>query len=401
MERLNGESYIAFARRVTQSLEDGIIDYGKWSQDLFGHKIYEDENLRRCSKAFIEFLKNLDESELDEVDIDKIEEFKIAKEEMIKERKKLQTVNAELQKTYRNSARSELFQDRIYEAIENLPPINVKNFEYTANTDTTALLALSDFHCASDYILYAPMIGGKQEILNKYNFEIMQDRLWRLLAQIEDDDMVFSDLHIAFLGDFFENVLRLSSLAKIKEPVVDTVIRFSDFICTWIGEVHNRLRVPIVVSTVGGNHDEISYLQQGDRIKDENLAKIVVEFMKIRFADIQEITIKPYSDASIENIRGTNILFNHGEDKDLKTTIEYFSNTGMIECDEVIAGHLHRPENKSVGISDIGDRQITRVGSICGVDAFSKRCRASARPSAYMSLYTEDGKTWSRNYYLG
>lgn len=402
MERRKDESYIAYVKRVTEAWQDGLISCDQWAGEVLGESIFATENNRRCAKFFSEFVSKLDLEDLTAIDADdKLAEIEEAKQDLIKERKKLQTVNAELQSSYRNTAKTELFQERIYEAIKELPPVNVKNITYTANTDTTALLALSDFHCGSDYVLYSPMIGGKQEVLNKYNFEIMQDRLWRLLAQIKDDDMVFSDLHIAFLGDFFENVLRLSSLAKIKEPVVDTVIRFSNFICTWIAEVHNQLEVPIVVTTVGGNHDEISYLQQGDRIKDENLAKIVVEFMKIRFADCKDIVIKPYSDASIETIRGVNVLFNHGEDKDLKTTLEYFSNTGMIECDEVITGHLHRPENKSVGISDVGDRQITRVGSICGVDAFSKRCRASARPSAYMGLYTEDGKTWSRNYYLG
>ena len=72
-----------------------------------------------------------------------------------------------------------------------------------------------------------------------------------------------------------------------------------------------------------------------------------------------------------------------------------------VTVDEIICGHLHRPESKSVGIADVGDKIITRVGSICGVDPYAKKVRCAARPSCYFALYDEEnGKTWSRNYYL-
>ena len=402
MTKSDNETYRHFVKRANKELSDGNINLQEWCTAILGEPIYGDENLRRCANFFDRFIEKADEEDYAEItDDDKLNELEELKKDIILERKRLQTTNSELQTTYRNHARSELFNERLYESICRLEPLTVKKFTHNEDSGTTGLLVLSDFHCGSDYTIYSPMIGGKQEILNQYNFQVMEDRLWNLLAQVEADDLEYSDLCIAFLGDFFENVLRISSLAKIKEPVVDTVIKFSNFICVWLTEVYNRLQVPMTIVTVGGNHDEISYLQQGDRIKDENLAKIVVEFMKIRLKDIDGITVKPYSDASIETIRGTNILFNHGEDKDLKTTLEYFSNTGMVDVDEVIAGHLHHPENKTVGIADVGDKQVTRVGSICGVDAFSKRCRSSARPSAYMAMYSDEGKTWSRNYYLG
>ena len=94
-------------------------------------------------------------------------------------------------------------------------------------------------------------------------------------------------------------------------------------------------------------------------------------------------------------------MFEHGEDKDLSVTLNYFENLYNISVDEIIAGHLHRPESLSIGISEIGDKQITRVGSICGIDPYSKKIRKAARPSAYCAIYDDDnGKTWSRNYYL-
>ena len=402
----NKESRISFLKRITALYNDKFIDAQEWITSVLGKEYlntYSDEYIRRASTVFKIFLDKSEDEDLEALgESELIDEIKKAQEELIKERKKLQAVNSELQATYRNQSRSELFDERILEAIEKLEPVKIKNFNYTSKGDVSGLLAISDFHCGSDYVVYSPCVGGVQEIMNQYNFEIMKNRLWSLLSQIENDDMVFSELYIGLLGDFFENILRLSSLAKIKEPVVDTVIKFSEFMCVWLTEVYNRLQVPIKVITVGGNHDQIAFLQSGGgRMEEENLAKIVVKFMEIRFQNHQGIKINPYSDVCIETIQGTNVMFNHGEDKDLKTTIEYFSNAAQIDCDEVIAGHLHRPETKSIGIADVGDRTITRVGSLCGIDGFSKKIRASARPSAYMAMYTQEGKSWSKNYYLG
>ena len=55
----------------------------------------------------------------------------------------------------------------------------------------------------------------------------------------------------------------------------------------------------------------------------------------------------------------------------------------------------------SIGVTELGDRVVNRVGSICGVDPYSKKIRKAARPSATVAIYTEDeGKTWQRQYYL-
>ena len=119
-----------------------------------------------------------------------------------------------------------------------------------------------------------------------------------------------------------------------------------------------------------------------------------------RLIDVDCITIDPYQEIAIKNIRGTNVMFCHGEDKDLSATMDYFSNLYNVDIDEGYGGHLHRPENKAIGITEVGDRVFTRVGSIVGIDTFAKKIRVAARPSAYVAIYTDNGKTWSRNYYL-
>ena len=239
------------------------------------------------------------------------------------------------------------------------------------------------------------------EIVNKYDFEIMKNRIWRLIGLIEADDIVVDKLIVANLGDFFENILRLSSLTKLREPVVDTVIKFSEFMAQWFVELQKRLDVPIEVVTVGGNHDVQRILGQQPQLEEENLGKIVVEFLKLRLAQCHDIQVDDYTDVAVKTIGPVNVMFAHGEDKDLATTIEYFSNLYNVDADEIYAGHLHRPESKGIGISEIGNRMIYRVGSICGCDPFAKRIRQASRPSVYFAIYGEDGHGWSRDYILG
>ena len=398
IERRGDESYLSFVERATSALSDGLIDYQQWGRAVVGEDLYSEENTRRIAKFFNQFIQNLENDTIDQIeDKDKVAEIKKAMAELKSERIKIQTANLEYNANARAEARGELFQERIAEAIGRLEPVKVKHIEVSPSSNQIGLLCLSDFHAGSTYEIK----GLYGEIVNKYDFEIMKNRLWRLIGMIESDDVIIDKLVVANLGDFFENVLRLSSLTKLREPVVDTVIKFSEFMAYWLIELHDRLNVPIEVATVGGNHDVQRILGQQPQLEEENLGKIVVEFLKLRLAQCSDIQVDDYTDVAVKTIGPVNVMFAHGEDKDLATTIEYFSNLYNVEADEIYAGHLHRPESKSIGITDIGNRAFYRVGSICGIDSFAKRIRQASRPSAHFAIYSEDGRGWSRDYILG
>lgn len=399
IKRKSGESYLSFVERATNALSDGLIDYQEWSYAVLGGEMYSEENTRRCARFFSQFIQNLENDKIEQIDdLDKVEEIKRAMMELKAERIKLQTANLEYNANARAEARGDLFQERIVEAIDRLKPVKVKHIVHNSfNEGKTGLLCISDLHAGSTYEIK----GLYNEIVNSYNFEIMQDRLWKLIGLVEADCIEYNNIIVGICGDLFENILRMTSLTKLKEPVIDTVIKTSEFLCQWIGELQNRLETKVRVVTVGGNHDTCSFLGSKPRFEEENLTKLVTKFMQIRFENNPYVTIDPFTDVAVINIQDVNVMIEHGEDSNLQTTVEYFSNLYNIDIDECIAGHLHRPESKAVGITDIGDRMVYRVGSICGCDAYSKRLRKSARPSAYFALYEKDqGHTWSKNYYL-
>lgn len=387
------------AQIATQELEDRVISYQDWAEKVLGsdyRDVFSDEYIRRSAKVFSIFLKHLE----DMGDIEAEGEMQDMLAQLKAERIKIQTANLEYNAIQRAEARNDLFNEQIIKAIERLEPIKGTRPKLGAepcDKHRTALLAISDLHAGSTFTVK----GIYNEIVNEYSYDIMCARLWSIIDKIEADDIVFDDLTLAICGDLVEGILRESSLTKLREPVTDTVIRLAEFLSEWIYQLSIRLEKKVNVVIIGGNHDTVRSLTSRPMFEGENLTKIVVEFIKLRLQDLDWITVDDYQDVAIKNIQGVNVMFQHGEDKDLKTTMDYFSNLYNIDVDEIVAGHLHRGESKTVGITELGDRQLTRVGSIVGTDSYAKQIRASARPSCYIALYEEDnGKTWSRNYYL-
>lgn len=387
------------AQIATQELEDRVISYQDWAEKVLGsdyRDVFADEYIRRGAKVFSIFLKHLE----DMGDVEAEGEMQDMLEQLKAERIKIQTANLEYNAIQRAEARNDLFNEQIIKAIERLEPIKgtqPKLDVEPCDKHRTALLVISDLHAGSTFTVK----GIYNEIVNEYSYDIMCARLWSIIDKIEADDIVFDDLTVAICGDLVEGILRESSLTKLREPVTDTVIRLAEFLSEWIYQLSVRLETKVNVVIIGGNHDTVRSLTSRPMFEGENLTKIVVEFIKLRLQDLDWITVDDYQDVAIKNIQGVNVMFQHGEDKDLKTTMDYFSNLYNIDVDEIVAGHLHRAESKTVGITELGDRQLTRVGSIVGTDSYAKQIRASARPSCYIALYEEDnGKTWSRNYYL-
>lgn len=390
-------SYLTKVKIATQNLEDKIIDYQQWAEIVLGpdyKNVFSDEYLRRACKVFGIFLKNV-ESQVD--DKDNTEELKQLLEQIKAERIKVSTANLEYNAIQRAEARNDMFKEELIRAIGRLEPLKIPEHENTYEvSDSTLLITLSDFHAGSTFTVK----GAFGEIVNQYDYHIMWHRLYNLIDQIEADCIDFKDCKVAILGDCFENIIRSSSLLKLREPVIDTVIKFSEDLCHWLVHLKMKLGTNIEVITVGGNHDTQRLLESRPNFEDENLTKFVVAYVKQRFEGIVGFDIDDYQEIAVKNIRGTNVMFCHGEDKDLSTTMDYFSNLYNIDIDGGYGGHLHRPESKAIGITEVGDRTFTRVGSIVGIDTFAKRIRVSARPSVYVALYTDNGKTWSRNYYL-
>ena len=391
-------TYLNKVRLATQNLEDKIIDYQDWAEIVLGpdyRDVYSSEYLRRASKVFSIFLKNAEGQEDNSNDCG-LQELLDAKEQIIKERKKLQAVNSQAQEYYRTLGRSELLIEQLKESIAELEPVKIQHITHVNPTEKVGLLVVADAHYDSNYTV-SGLFG---ETVNSYNRDIFKTRMWSLLAKIDADDLDIDKLKIVFNGDSLEGMLRMSSLTKLRQPVVKSTVEFAEFVSQWIVEVHNRLGVPVDVAFVPGNHTICRYLSQKPEFPEENLEFIIHAFVTMRLEDCNDIKVEPYDDVYFTTVFNENLLFAHGETRDLESLMKYFEDLYNVTIDACYGAHFHSEASKAVGVGNVGSKRVIRVPSICGTDPYARSIQKNNRAGAYFACFDEDGECFNKIYYL-
>lgn len=402
MDRRKNESYLSFSKRVTQALSNKTISYKEWAKSLLNENIYGEENTRRCFVFFEKFLSILENDEINNIqDENKLQEILIAKKELEKERKKIQTINLEYNQYVRDISRFELFNEKIKEAIDNMPALIFSNtIQDKFNSKQTAVLCISDAHNGVEINMQTVF----NEPINIYSPDILKKRLNKLADTVIKDyknNFNYKKLIVFDLGDGIQNILRLSDIAKLKTGVIDSVLQYAEMISQFLNKIQNELNIQIEFSCLGGNHSELRLISTGRNWESENLGKVIREFIALRLKDNQNIKVDPYSDFSFKQIEGINILAIHGDDsKKNINEISYWEQYHNITIDILLMGHFHHQEQISLGYSPTSDKEIIIVPSLIGIDEFSRKNRKLARAGAKFILFEDNNKTWEKVIYL-
>lgn len=402
MDRKKNESYLSFSKRVTRALSNKTISYKEWAKSLLNENIYGEENTRRCFVFFEKFLSILENDEINNIqDENKLQEILIAKKELEKERKKIQTINLEYNQYVRDISRFELFNEKIKEAIDNMPALIFSNtIQDKFNSKQTAVLCISDAHNGVEINMQTVF----NEPINIYSPDILKKRLNKLADTVIKDyknNFNYKKLIVFDLGDGIQNILRLSDIAKLKTGVIDSVLQYAEMISQFLNKIQNELNIQIEFSCLGGNHSELRLISTGRNWESENLGKVIREFIALRLKDNQNIKVDPYSDFSFKQIEGINILAIHGDDsKKNINEISYWEQYHNITIDILLMGHSHHQEQISLGYSPTGDKEIIIVPSLIGIDEFSRKNRKLARAGAKFILFEDNNKTWEKVIYL-
>ena len=396
MDRKKNESYLSFSKRVTRALSNKTISYKEWAKSLLNENIYGEENTRRCFVFFEKFLSILENDEINNIqDENKLQEILIAKKELEKERKKIQTINLEYNQYVRDISRFELFNEKIKEAIDNMPALIFSNtIQDKFNSKQTAVLCISDAHNGVEINMQTVF----NEPINIYSPDILKKRLNKLADTVIKDyknNFNYKKLIVFDLGDGIQNILRLSDIAKLKTGVIDSVLQYAEMISQFLNKIQ------IEFSCLGGNHSELRLISTVRNWESENLGKVIREFIALRLKDNQNIKVDPYSDFSFKQIEGINILAIHGDDsKKNINEISYWEQYHNITIDILLMGHFHHQEQISLGYSPTGDKEIIIVPSLIGIDEFSRKNRKLARAGAKFILFEDNNKTWEKVIYL-
>ena len=326
-----------------------------------------------------------------------LREYELKKQELQKERIKIQTEKMNLSQILKEEARYELFIEKALIAIKNTKPISIPKIYIgnNQNINKDGVLIFSDQHYGKDL----EVKGLRGEVLNKYGPEIFEKRMWQLLEEtiVICNKEDFTSIKVLSLGDELEGMIRLGQLMNLRYGVVESAIKYSYFIASWLNELSKYVRIDFY--STSGNHTDLRLLDnKKGTFPHENISKIIDVLVAEILKDNDNITIHQNEiDKIYVNIQGFNVLGIHGEEKDIAQSIRDYSFIYNENIDYVVSGHKHHANSSNIGMS----KGSIGVGSIIGLDDYSIQLKRIADPSATFAVFEKcKGKTIEYNIKL-
>lgn len=398
LKRLPNETEDQCVWRIGNAKANGLLGDMTWV-DIAGFlnkefreddtKYYDSSAYRKKYKNFADAYDGIfSKSNFSQSHLTSIEE---QTRELNKERVKLQTEKLEYNRWLREEARDEMIAEKIIAAVRELKPLDIPPAPIQRKSSNSAVLAFGDEHYAAEFSIY----GLHGEIINEYNPEIFEQRMWNLFHKVVSiitrEDI--TELNVFALGDFTDGILRCSQLMKLRYGVVEGTVRYANFISEWLNELSKH--VLIKYQMVFGNHSELRMLgQPKGTFKEENTGLFVREIIRTRLENNPnfEMIINP-TGLIFDNIVGFNVLGIHGEVRNMENAIKDFSNTYNTDINILIGGHMHHYKAETVGIN----RDVINVPSIIGIDDYSMTLNKTSNPGASLFLI-EEGKGVTVDY---
>lgn len=302
------------------------------------------------------------------------------------ERQKLYDLQREIRKDLREQSRSELIRETIRNSIVNLPPINIPDISVNLDEDRLdrdLVVGIGDFHYGAKFCVR----GLRDEVINEYNTFVFEQRMHKLIGEIRWIAMVHHPdmITVMIVGDMLDGLLRNSQISRLEYGVVESAMYLSEYLCKWIEELNTKLKLPIRVYAVRGNHGEIRPLgSKAEQFPEENMERIVMHYIYERFRDHPSVLVFD-SDAPMVktvDVVGYNFLLTHGQGNDIETIARDYQNLYNEKVDVFMVGHLHKSQTFTAGIDRRGNVLIERVPSLCGIDPYAQSKGYGSPPGA-------------------
>ncbi len=379
--QIEGENWFEYAERLIENRKSGVYDLDKAEvyQLLTGETVSADHSRKMLclmEKLLVKYneVKNVVVSESEE-----LSKITNAKRELYKERQKLKDEKNEYASWLRESARTELFYERIDEACNKLiarknriiPEQNIIN-----NQTTELVVAFGDCHYDAHFVVK----GLNGEILNEYSIEVFEKRMWELRDEIID----FANLHgvnklrIIDAGDSLSGIIRVGSLQSIKSSPMDAILDYTDFIEDWLNSIsiHGFM---IDFYTSMGNHSTLRILNGEIH---ENLECMYNRILRKLFNNDRNIIIHNNNEGiNYFNVLGYDILAVHGQDeKNIKNSIKDYEDTFNINVNYLISAHKHTKYETEPAKG----KETIQIRSVMGINEYSTKIKKSSEAGANM-----------------
>lgn len=304
------------------------------------------------------------------------------------ERQKMRDMTAQVNAMYRKEARDELLREEIFSAVEKLSPLHSLFRTVSPSSDKELVLCVGDIHYGADICVK----GLQGEILNLYNNDVFEERMRNLFNQVSSiiTKESISKVHLFLVGDLIDGMLRQSQLVRLEYGLVDSTIRFSEYMANWINSL--SALADVNVACCSGNHSEIRPLGSKKRqFPEENMERIISWYMKARLNQ-QNVYVDERCDAyNLQTVLGHTFLLLHGDSE--KNIPQLASETIRLygkSIDFFICGHKHRENEFPVGSTPDGRSTVIRVPSVCGTDTYANSKGFGGTPGAVAIVMEEE-----------
>ncbi len=396
LEKHENESEEEYLWRLGEAKDSGLLDM-TWKDlsELINKEFREDDTLYRTESSYrkryadakkfkINVFEKLNPTSSDDIS-EKIRELHKAKV-------KLQSEKLEYNKWLREDARDEMIAEKISESISKLsqltPPTRIKP-EYNKKS---WLLTISDCHYGCEFEIK----DFYNNRINAYSPEIFEERMNILFNQVIDkiEQLGITELSIFELGDGIDGILRMSQLMRLRYGVIESSIRYADYIATWLNELSKYVSIKFQM-VYDSNHNQLRLLDgKKNTFPDENVTKIMIALIKERLKHNENVKIFENPTGMAYSLMSTYCVVGfHGEKKDLKSNLLELSCTYGIHIDYTVSGHVHHNSMKEIGM----DSAVLSVGSVIGVDPYAMTLNASSNASCSMFEF-EQGKGRTAEY---
>lgn len=324
-----------------------------------------------------------------------IELLKVEQQELKKERQKISDERLQYNRLLREMARDELICEKICNEIRALPELLAPTYIPQVSTEREAILCFADTHYGAEFSIK----GLFGEIINEYSPEVFEKRMQKLLSSVIDfiNEKHLTKIKVFSLGDELDGILRVSQLMKLRYGVVESTVKYSEYICAWLNELTKHVAVDFY--SVQGNHTELRQLGEpkGTFTKD-NMSLVINEFIKERMKNNPNFRfVQNDSGLIFDNVCGYNVLGIHGEVKNMEVALQKFTNIYNTKIDILVGGHKHHFSAETVGV----DREVINVPSIVGIDDYSMSLGKTSNPGAILFMVERyNGVIEQRNFKL-
>ena len=296
------------------------------------------------------------------------------------EKIKLQDEVAQYRKLLRSEARAEEFKDKLLEAIEKTPKLDIYTYKKKVEGNAEAVLMLSDFH-----------IGAKcDNFYNVFNKDVARKRLIKLVNDVKNYCLTnkVKKLNILNLGDIIAGYIHINGRIEQEMNVTEQIMFAAELLSEVLAALNDAAPIVTYRSCLDNHGRMTPNLKEA--IETENFSLIIDWYIKLRLK-LSNSTIQFIDDnldkgiGKFELLNGKKIMFAHGHLDSTNTAMQHFMGATEEFIHYVLLAHEH-----SEKVKVYQNVKVITNGSLIGTETYALSKRLFNKPTQTLLIFDDN-----------